>query len=180
VSGTPVEAAIRAWAAERRLPAVHVARWLELPATERTALLALAQTLHLRTGQFVTIFRLLEEIGVRENQPIAEVLTRREIRHIFAANESAPGKARALLDALRAMRFPQLHDTLAQIMARVAELRLPAGVRVVLPPNLSSDEVRVELTAHGGAELRRLVEVITARSTELCRIADLLGGADEV
>lgn len=180
MSGTEVEAAIRAWAAERRLPEAHVARWLELPASERTALLELAQTLHLRTGQFVTIFTLLKEIGVRENQPIAEVLTRREVRNIFAANESAPGKARALLEVLRAIRFPQLHETLAQINARITELRLPEGVRVVLPPNLGSDEVRVELTAHGGAELKRLVEAVTARSAELGRIADLLGGADEV
>jgi hypothetical protein len=180
VSGTEVEAGIRAWAAERRLPEAHVARWLELPASERAALLELAQTLHLRTGQFVTIFTLLEEIGVRENQPVAEVLTRREIRNIFAANESAPGKARALLDALRAIRFPQLHETLAQINARIAALKLPVGLRVVLPPNLSSDEVRVEVTAHGGAELKRLVEAVTAKSTELCRVADLLGGADEV
>ena len=72
---------------------------------------------------------------MRENQPIAGVLARREIRHIFAANESAPGQgARRCSPTLRAIRFPHLHDTLAQIMARVAALKLPAGVRVVLPP----------------------------------------------
>ena len=180
MSGTEVETAIRAWGVERRLPASYVDHWLELTVPERTALLELVQTLPLRTGQFVTIFTLLEEIGVRENQPVTAVLARREIRHIFAANQSAPGKARALLEALRAIRLPHLDAALERIIARVAALKLPAGVRLVLPPNLSSDELRVELTAHGGDELRGLVEALTAKSTELCRIAELLGGADEV
>ena len=65
-------------------------------------------------------------------------------------------------------------------MARIAELKLPAGVRVVLPPDLGSDELRMELTAHDGAELKGLVEAVADKSAELCRIADLLGGADEI
>jgi len=180
VSGADREAEIRAWAADRRLPNVYLERWLGLEAADRTALLDLVKTLHLRTGQFVTIFELLEEIGVREERKIAEVLSRNEIRQIFGANQSAPGKARALADALRAIRFPRLRAALDRITARIAGLGLPAGVRLVLPPNLSSDELRVELTAHSGAELQRLVEAVAARSAELCRIADLLGGTDEV
>jgi hypothetical protein len=57
---------------------------------------------------------------------------------------------------------------------------MPTGIRIVLPANLSSDEVRIELTAHGGAELQRLVGALMVKSTELGRIADLLGGTDEV
>jgi hypothetical protein len=128
----------------------------------------------------VTIFELLEEIAVRENQKITEILGRREIRQIFESNQSAPGKARAILDALRLIRFPQLRATLDRITARIAGLKLPPGVRVVLPPDLGSDELRMELTAHGGAELKRLVEAVAVKSAELCQIADLLGGADEI
>lgn len=179
MSGAHVETAIQAWAAARRLPEIHLARWLALTPADRAALLELAQTLNLRTGQFVTVFALLEEIGVRENRSIAEVLTRRELRHAGDTGQSTPGKARALLDALRAMRFPQLRATLERITARLAALGLPAGVRVVLPPNLSSDELRVELTAHSGAELKRLIEALAARSTALGRIVDQLGGTDE-
>lgn len=174
------QAEIRAWAVERRLPEVHLERWLGLTPDEQDALLELARALRLRTGQFVTVFEMLEEIGIRENQPIGKILERREIRRVFTANQSAPGKARALLDTLRAMRFPRLRAALDLITARVADLGLPAGARLVLPPNLSSDELRVELTAHSGAELKRLIDALAARSTELSRIADLLGGTDEV
>jgi hypothetical protein len=174
------EIELRAWAAERHLPDLYVNRWFELEASERGSLLELAKTVHLRTGQFVTIFDLLEEIAVRENQKIAEVLSLPEIRRIFDSSQSAPGKARAILDALRRIRFPQMRATVDRIMARIAELKLPPGVRVVLPPDLASDELRIELTAHGGAELKRLVEAVAGKSAKLCRIADLLGGADEI
>jgi hypothetical protein len=177
---TQSEAAIRAWTADRRVPEVYVARWLELMAPDRIALLDLVQRLPLRIGQFVTIFTLLEEISMRESSSIAEVVARREIRQVFASNQSSPGKARALLDALRLIRLPQLHVTLDRLTARIAELKMPTGIRIVLPANLSSDEVRIELTAHGGAELQRLVGALMVKSTELGRIADLLGGTDEV
>jgi len=174
------DAAIRAWAARRRLPEVHLERWLGMNPEDRRALLELAQSLNPRTGQFVTALVMLEEIGVREDQTIAQLLARAEIRRIQAANESAPGKARALLDTLRALRFPRMRAAFDQLKTGIASLRLPAGIRVVLPADLASDELRVELTAHGGDDLQRLVDAIVTHAAELRRLADQLGGADEV
>jgi len=51
---------------------------------------------------------------------------------------------------------------------------------VVLPKALSSDEVRVEISAHGAADLGRLIDSVARARAGLGRIADLIGGADSI
>jgi hypothetical protein len=171
---------VREWAAARKLPPVHLERWLALAEADRDAILAIAESLRLRTGQFMIAFELLDEIRVREDCAVAAILARRELRRIIDGGGSAPGKARAILDELRAIRRPRLHSAASHIAAQVAELRLPPGIRVVLPPDLGSDELRLEMIAHSGAELEQLLAALAARGAALCRIAERLGGADEV
>jgi hypothetical protein len=180
MSNVDNEARIRSWAALRRLPEAHLDRWLAMEAADRDRILNIAEDLRLRTGQFIAAFDMIDEIQVRENKSAAEVLAAREIKQILEGGGSTPGRARALLDTLRLLRFPRLRETANRISAKVINLGLPPGLRVVLPSNLSSDELRVELTAHGGAELRRLIEVLAGSSADLCRIADALDGADEL
>jgi hypothetical protein len=175
-----VEAKIRSWADEHRLPEAHRDRWLALAEDDRAAMLTIAETLRLRTGQFVAALELLEEIAVRENAPIAEILARPDLHRIIDGAGSAPGKARALIDALRAIRFPRLREAADRIAAQVADLALPAGIRLVLPRDLSSDDLRVQLTAHGGIELRKLLDALAGETDHLCRIADALSGVDKI
>ena len=175
-----VEARIRTWAEDHRLPEAYRDRWLVLREDDRAAMMTVAETLRLRTGQFVTALELLEEIAVCENAKVAEILKRRELRRIIEGAGSAPGKARALLDALRAIRFPRMRKAADKIAAKVVDLRLPAGIRLVLPRDLGSDELRVELIAHSGIELRTLLDALAERVDPLCRIADMLGGVDEI
>jgi hypothetical protein len=175
-----VEARILTWAADHRLPGAHRDRWLAFAEGDRAATMAIVEGLHLRTGQWVTALELLEEIAVRERVKIAEILERRELRGIIDGGGSAPGKARALLDALRAIRFPRLREATDKIAAQVADLALPAGIRLVLPRDLSSDDLRVELTAHSGMELRQLLDALAGKADPLCRIADALSGVDKI
>ena len=175
-----IEARILSWAADHRLPEPHRKRWIALDENDRAALLTIAETLRLRTGQFVIAQELLEEIAVREKLNLKEILERRELRNIIDGAGSGPGRARALLDTLRAIRFPRLRAAADRIAAQVAALALPAGIRLVLPRDLSSDDLRVELTAHGGSELRKLLDALAGRADSLCEIAEALGGADEI
>jgi len=186
-NGAKTDDAIRQWSAARHLPDARLRRWLLLAHEDRVALLELAETLRLRTGQFVTMFELIEEIALRErvsnrsiNVTIATTLARGEIRRILDASGSAPGRARELIDALRTIRFPRLKRVTARLAAEVAALRLPGGVKVVLPKELSSDEVRIEISAHGGPELERLIDAVAQARMGLGRMADLIGGADSL
>lgn len=175
-----IDHAIRRWAAERRLPRAHLERWLGLGEGDRAALLETAERLRLRTGQFVSAFEMLEEIAVRERSSIAAELARGEIRRTLAAAGSAPGRARQLLEALRARRFPRLKRATERLAAAVARLGLPPGIRVVLPRELSSDEVRVEISAHGAEEMARLIDALAHSRDGLERLADLAGGTGSI
>jgi hypothetical protein len=177
---TANEAAVRAWAEMRHLPESHLERWLSLPEADSSALRETAERLHLRTGQFVTAFALLEEIAVREKVNLAGVLARSEIRRILEGTGSTPGRARMLIDQLRAMRFPELKRTTDRIRSEVAALALPRGINVLLPRDLNSEELRIEISAHRGAELERLIEAIAKRAAGLKRIAAMVGGEDEL
>jgi hypothetical protein len=51
---------------------------------------------------------------------------------------------------------------------------------MVLPKDLGSDEVKVEISAHGSAELERLIDAVGRARAGLIRIADLIGGGDSI
>jgi hypothetical protein len=176
--GQETDDAIRRWAAARHLPEAHLARWLALAHQDRAVVMAVAETLNLRTGQLVAAFDLLEEIALRERIKIATIIAGAEIRRILDGAGSAPGRARDLLDTLRAQRFPRLHRLTERFALEIAALGLPGGVRVVLPKDLSSDEVRIEICARGGADMLRLIDVVANAREALGRIADLTGTDD--
>ncbi len=171
------EDAIRAWAAARHLPESHLARWLALAAGDRAALLETAAALRMRAGRFIAAFDLIDEISVREAAPAQAILARAELRRILDGAGSAPGRASALLAALRVMRYPRLARTTDRIAREIAALGLPRGIRVSAPRELESDEMKIELAAHGGEELRELIEALARRAGDLARIAELAGGS---
>jgi hypothetical protein len=187
MSGPEISDTIRRWAAERHLPEPHLERWLALAHGDRVALLEIAEALRLRTGQLMTALELLQEIALRERAehgplaaPVAAILARSEIRRILDAKGSAPGRARELIETLRAIRFPRLKRAADRLAAEIAALGLPGKVKVVLPRELSSDEVRIEISAHGGAELERLIDAVAQARAGLARVAEQIGGADSV
>ncbi len=100
-----------------------------------------------------------------------------EVRRILDGAGSAPGRARELIEMLRVMRFPRLRRMADLLAAEVAALRLPGGIKVVLPKDLSSDEVKIEICARGGADLQSLIDALARVQAGLGRIADLAGGA---
>lgn len=180
IEGHETDDAIRRWAVARHFPEAHLVRWLALAHEDRAALLKVAETLHLRTGQLVAASELLEEITLRERVKIATIIASDEIRRTIDGAGSAPGRARDLLDTLRAKRFPRLHRMTARLAQEIAALGLPGGIRVVLPKDLSSDEVRIEICARGGADMLRLIDAITNARASLARVAELTGTADPI
>ncbi len=163
-------------AAERRLPASHLARWLAMDPPSRTAMLDLARALRLRTGQLVTALDTLDEIAVRDRITIASVLDRPEIRRIANGSGSSPSRASALLEALRTVRYPLLKKMQEQLRSEVSALKLPRGISIDLPHELGSDELTVSLRVRTGAELAHKLEALDQRRAGLTRIIEMLGG----
>lgn len=173
---TDTAAAIRAWAAERHLPETHLARWLGMTERDRAAILAIARALRLSTGAIVTALATLEEISVRESCTIESVLARDAIARIIKGRTSAPARAKAFLAALRQIRYPRLAEASRKLEAEIAALDLPRAISVVLPKDLGSAHLRVELEANDGAELKRLIGALYASADKLAQIADRLSG----
>jgi len=88
-----IDMRVRAWAEQRRLLQAHLERWLSQAVDARKILLELAEGLSLRTGQFVTIYELIDEIGVREKMGVGEVLAIPALAQILAGEGSGPGRA---------------------------------------------------------------------------------------
>jgi hypothetical protein len=178
MNSAEVEHRIGRWANAKLLPPAVAERLLALDEPGRTQLLEIAERLRMRTGQFISAFALLEEIAVRECQSLGEILAHPSVRRVVNSVGSGPGRARALLDELRSLRYPRLKRASESFAEEVAAIKLPPGIKIVLPRDLASDEVRVEIVAHGSAKMAELLRWLSAKSGELVRLAAMLGGAD--
>ncbi len=170
--------AIRALAAERHLDTPHLDMWLNMEVESRAALLEVARRLKLRTGQIVAALELLNEIAVRERATVAAILAREDVARIAAGAGSAPQRARALLDALRALRYPRLGRTFDRIRAEVRALKLPRTISIEVPKELGSDELAITLSVRSAAEFDAALHALGEQRAALARIIDLLGGKD--
>jgi len=179
MNSAEAERRLRLWADTKALPPVHVQRWLALDEPGRIRLLEIAESLKMRAGQCVVALSLLEEIAIREGQTIGEILDRPSFRRIFNSAGSGPGRVREMLDELRTLRYPQLTRAAQRLAQKVATIKLPPGIKVTLPRDLASDEVRVEIIAHGSEEMARALASLAAKASELVRLAAMLSGADD-
>jgi hypothetical protein len=171
-------AAIRACAESRHLPQSHTEKWLDMATPSRMGLLDIAERLNLRTGQLLAAIDLLDEIEIRDGVSPADTLLSDEIQRACKLNGSAPARAAAFLDTLRAIRFPRLKRALARLSSEVAALKLPPGVRVELPKDLGSDELQIRVSARTERQLGYLIDALTEKKPGLVRIAKLMGGRD--
>ena len=171
-----IDARIRELAAERRIPQSHVDQWLAMDPPSRAAMLDIARTLRLRTGQLVTALDTLDEIAVRERVTIAAILDRPEVQRVANGPGSTPSRASALLEALRTLRYPQLRKMQDELRAEVSALKLPRGIAIDLPNELGSDELTVSIRARSAAELAHLLEALDQKRAGLARIIEMLAG----
>ena len=172
-------AAIRASAASHHLPEFHTEKWLAMATPSRMGLLDVAERLKLRTGQLIAAIDLLDEIEIREGLSPAETLKRADVQRTFALKGSGPWRAAAFIEALRAIRFPRLRDAIERLSSEVAALKLPPGVLVVLPKDLGSDELMLQMSARTAEELDKLIDAIAAKKPGLVRVAKMIGGDEQ-
>jgi hypothetical protein len=173
-------ATIRAWAAEHHVPDGALDRWLDLGESDAMAILAAARDLRLRSGQLQSALEMLAEIAVRDRVGAEAVLARKELRAIIGGGGSRPERASAFIDKLRGLRYPRLARTRTRLEAAVAAMRLPNGLSMVLPKDLSSDEVVIRLTVRNPAELENLLAALAGRTEEIKLLLEMLGGSYEI
>jgi hypothetical protein len=176
MSADDVAKAVRAWAETHHLDRAHLERWLALDTDSAAAVLDAACRLRLRVGQLQGALEMLEEIALVELTQLSAVLAQAPLKRILEGVGPAPARARALVDELRAMRFPRLGRALEQMKAEVVALKLPRMVAVALPKDLGSDELRIEIRVRSGTEFKESLRALAEKAESVERILDLLGG----
>jgi GT2 family glycosyltransferase len=169
---------LRRWAESKHLSELHLQKWLNIDEPGRTRLLEIAETLKMRGGQCIAALELLEEISVRESRSIAEILELPLLRKILSAKDSGPGRARAFLDQLRALRYPRLKRANELIANELRGMKLPPCIKVTLPRDLASDELRIEIIVRGRAEMEQALRSVSAKAADLMRLAAIIDGSE--
>jgi hypothetical protein len=129
----------------------------------RDALFRLAIGLKVGENHLRNLMDWLEEIALRDQLTIKEILAGKPITDI----ESDPRLGRAdklkrVKEELRRLRFPRLAQTEDSIRVQIQELKLQPDIRLTVPPGLEGGRLRVELSASTPEELKKLAGKLAA------------------
>ncbi|HEY2663250.1 MAG TPA: hypothetical protein VGI47_02830 [Candidatus Binataceae bacterium] len=178
VSESDLNASIRLWGRERRLPEVHLGRWLAMPALDQRAMLELARGLRLRAGQMIVILDLMADLVATKEQPARVLLENAGPRRAVEAKGSSPARGAALIAALRALRYPGLTETAERIAAEIRALKLGAQLTVTAPKNLASDEITILIKVNRREQIDAAITALMQKKSALVRILAILHGED--
>jgi len=167
---------ILAYAQHKHLSAQTLARWQGWTAEDQAELLTLAEELQLGENHLRDFVDWLEEIVLRDGGTLGAVLSRPEVHRSLNTKLSRNDKLKAVKDALRRLRYPQLSQLEDDLRAAIKALDLGGRVRVSFPPAFEGDEVTVAITAHNVKELDDSVARLRLRLADgtLQRMFDLL------
>ena|SRR6516164_8042386 len=176
------EAQIRQYAESKEFHPQTLERWLDWEQRDRDALFRLAISLKLGENHLRDLMDWLEEIALRDQSKIQEILTSKSITDV----ESDPRLGRAdklkrVKEEIRRLRFPRLVQTEDSIRVRIQELRLHPEIRLMVPQGLEGGRLQIALSASSHDELKRLtVKLANAADKDIMReIFGLLTGPAE-
>ncbi len=142
------------YAQRKRLSGPTLARWQAWPETDQAALFSLLQDLQCGENHLKDLLDWFEEIAARDEQTVADILERRELRSARATPGSRHDKLKAVKTALRKLRYPRLTRLEENVRQAVKALDLGRTGRVSFPSDFEGDEVTLTLTVRNVHELQ--------------------------
>jgi hypothetical protein len=154
-------------------------RWLSWQAADADALARLAIALKIGENHLRDLMDWLEEIALRDGQPIYAILTGKAIDD--SATDPRLGRAdrlKRIKEQIRRLRFPRLAATEDAIESKVKELKLQPEIRLIAPPGLEGGQLRIEFSAASHGDLKRLAAKLhqAADQASMAEIFALLAG----
>ena len=176
------ESEIQAYAKQRGFQQQTLERWLSWAADDRDALAALALSLKISENHLREMMDWLEEIALRESEPIQRILAD---KFIYDSNtDPRLGRAdrlKRVKEQLRRRRYPRLARTEDKIRSHISALKLHPAIRLSVLPGLEGGQLSVEFQAGSVAEFKaaatKLNDAIPL--APLTAIFDLLSGHAE-
>ena len=154
---------IATYAQRKRLSGTTLARWQAWPATDQAALFSLLQDLQCGENHLKDLLDWFEEIAVRDEQTVADILGRRELRSARATPGSRHDKLKAVKTVLRKIRYPRLTRLEENVRQAVKSLDLSRAGQVSFPPDFEGDEVTLTLTVRNVHEFRDVLSQLQQR-----------------
>jgi len=179
MTATDLDAAVRAYGAERHYGAATLDRWVALGTADAAALLDLAQDLRLGENQLRDLWEWASDVAGRERISLAAVLALDAVAGARRQPVSRNDRLRLVKSALRRLRYPQLSTLEDRMADLVRRLDLPRTVRLILPEFLEGDTVRIQIVVTDPTSLRTAADRLArAADTPACReLFALLGEA---
>lgn len=130
------------------------------PSTQQALLPVLA---HIRpsTNKLNELLSSIREIAARDGMSVEDVLARYQLLQVVAdPNTAPPDKVRALRQALKGVRLPQLSEKQRQLTSLIDNLELPESAKLVTDPYFESQKMKLEYRFSQPEELDDLVKKI--------------------
>lgn len=170
---------LAAYVEEKRAPRA-LARFLEELSPPASCLVRdLIEAVNPSANALRGLLRLADEIGVREEKKLEEVLDAAALRELAAVQgKSRKEKQKLLREELERMRFPELARVKARLEQLQQELLQSFGVRIELPPDFEGDQVSVKMVMSKPEDFRRAGRqlVLLADDLHLRELFSLLEG----
>ncbi len=130
------------------------------PATQQE-LLGVLTHIKPSTNKLNELLALLREISARDGLSVEEILSRYQLLQVVADPNASPAdKVRALRQALRGVRLPQLTERQKQLASLIESLNLPTTAKVVADPYFENDKIKLEYQFSQPEELGELIKQI--------------------
>ncbi|HEX9786567.1 MAG TPA: hypothetical protein VGB09_01015 [Candidatus Binatia bacterium] len=153
------ESAIREYAQGKGFHRQTLERWLGWAPADREALAEIALGLNVSANHLREIMEWLEEISRRDHSEIHGVLAKQEIFSIKTHPRlGRADKLKRIKEQLRRWRFPRLAGIEDSIRGNIQALKLPAEIRLSVPPGLEGGRLHAEISAGSQAELQELAD----------------------
>jgi hypothetical protein len=162
-----LETEIRQYGESRGFHPQTLERWLGWAPAARSAMFHLAVDLKVGENHLRDLMDWLEEIALREQLMIEEILASKPIVDCASAPRlGRADKLKRIKDEIRRRRFPRLARTEDAIRARIHELKLHPEIRLKVPLGLEGGRLEVELSASSHDEFKKLVIKLAEGATD--------------
>ncbi|MGH7793848.1 MAG: hypothetical protein ACREQ2_02940 [Candidatus Binatia bacterium] len=151
------ESAIRDYAQAKGFHRQTLERWLGWAAADRDALKEIAVGLKISENHVREMMDWLEEISSRDQSKIHDILAKQEIFSIKTNPRlGRADKLKRIKEQLRRWRLPRLAGIEDAIRHNIQALKLPAEIRLSVPPGLEGGRLQAEISAGSLAEFQQL------------------------
>jgi len=163
------ETAIRDYARAKGFHRQTLERWVGWEPADGEALEEIAIVLKASENHLREIMDWLEEISLRDRSKICDILGKHEIFSIKTNPRlGRADKLKRIKEQLRRWRLPRLAEIEDAIRHNIQALRLPAEIRLKVPPGLEGGRLLAEISAGSLAEFQQLARRLTdAAATHL-------------